>query len=181
MKRVDKNDKKEWGSRLPDRRDSFDDDNDIKEFKKLCHDNPDMSDYIRKFVPEGEYKWISKPNGKYGIDIALVNRRNGKQVLLVDLERWNYWKNDWPSYYKYVHFLGRKDHFLNSDKPFLIVYLSYDASKVILVDKDTLKKYRTESKYFKVKKRWDLVKVLPMSEGHIFGKNLTTTEINNFQ
>ena len=169
-----------WGN-YSDRKNNFDDDEDIVAFKKLCVESNGLLEFIKEYLPEGNYKWISKPYGKYGVDMGILNKDSGEICLIIDLERWSQWKDDWPSYYRYLHFLGRKDHFLNEDVPFIMAYLNYNQNKVILLNKETLNKYMTREKYFSYKKCNDMVKEIPMIEGYIFGANLTNREINNFR
>ena len=60
-----------------------------------------------------------------------------------------------------------------------MVFLSRNRDKLIVVEQETIKKYRTISKYFKGKGVWDNVKEMRMSDGYIFGKNLTPRELDN--
>ena len=144
--------------------------------------NKELQKYLLQYIPKDvDCKWKFKPDGDYGIDLALIDVNTGKKLLCIDLERWSAWKDEWPIYYRYLHFLGRKDHFLNEDVPFIMAYLNYNQNKVILLNKETLNKYMTREKYFSYKKCNDMVKEIPMIEGYIFGANLTNREINNFR
>lgn len=177
---VTKQQKQQWGS-YSDRRNNFDDDGDIIAFKTLCCKNKDLMDYIKKYLPKGDYKWVSKPDGNYGVDMGVLNEDTGEICLTMDLERWSQWKEDWPSYYRYLHFLGRKDKYLEKDIPFIMVFLNYNQDKVILLDKGTLNRYETREKYFSHKNCNDMVKEIPMKDGYVFGSNITDRELNNFR
>ena len=185
MVTVTKEHKKKWGSQFSDRDNSFDDDEDIKFFIQHTTTDRGLQSLILRNLPErGNYEWVGKPDNKYGIDLALVDKDTREKILLVDLERWGEWgsaKNnyDWPYYYRFLHFLGRKDHFLDDKEPFMMIFLSRNRDKLIVVEQETIKKYRTISKYFKGKGVWDDVKEMRMSDGYIFGKNLTPRELDN--
>lgn len=167
--------KTEWGS-YSDRRNSFDDDDDIKRFMMMVHNDTSLKDYLRSFIPKGTFSFKPKPDGQYGVDLGLFSEQ-GNPVATIDIERWSAWKDDWPSYYKHIHFLGRKEKFLNQhDAPFFMAFLNYTRKKVIMISQKDIDKYPTINKYFSYKKVSDRVRELPMSEGHIFGENITTRE-----
>jgi|TARA_R110000823_G_C15629103_1_gene468485 hypothetical protein len=180
MTQVTKEDKAKWGN-YSDRKDSFDDDADYEHFIQHTRTNKKFQQFLLKHIPKGvDCKWKSKPDGPYGIDLALVDIHTGKKLLCIDLERWSAWKNEWPSYYRYLHFLGRKDHFLEEDEPFLMVFFEYNRNKFIVCEKETIKQYTTFNKHFKAKDKRDDVKQMKMSDGYIFGNNITSIERNNF-
>jgi len=142
----------------------------------------ELQKYLLQFLPKhGDCAWKFKPDGDYGIDVALIDKNTGKKLLCVDLERWSAWKNEWPSYYRYLHFLGRKDHFLEEPEQFLMVFFEYNRNKLIILDKETIKKYPTKRKWFAYKQLHDDVKEMKMSDGHIFGTNITERERKNFR
>ena len=183
MIQVTKQDIGQWGNQFHDRQNSFDDNEDINAFIKITRNDKKLYQYLSKYIPDPDIRancvWKYHPDGKYKIDLALVDK-TGKKHLLIDLERWSQWKNEWPSYYKHLHFLGRKDHFLEEPEPFLMVFFEYNRNKLIVVDKETIKKYPTKRKFFKYKQCYDNVKEMKMSDGHIFGTNLTDIERNHF-
>jgi hypothetical protein len=180
MTQVTKEQKKEFGSYV-DRKDSFDDDEDYDYFIKHTLINKNLQNFLLQYIPKDKNcGWKFKPDGKYGIDLALMDNDTNTKLLQIDLERWGAWKDEWPAFYKYLHFLGRKDHFLLEDEPFLMVFLEYNRNKLIVVDKNTIKKYRTINKWFQHKQCYDWVKPMRMCEGHIFGNNITSIERNNF-
>jgi hypothetical protein len=185
MTQVSKQMKNEWGSQFKDRQNSYDDGKEYNRFVELCRANVNLRKYIEQYIPESVPKsslWLrSKPDGDYGIDSALINKETNEKIINIDFERWSEWKNDWPSYYRCLHFLGRKDHFLNEDIPFLMVYFNNNMDKLIIVDKDTVKKYTTFSKYFIHKKCSDNVKEMKLSDGWIYGDNITDREYEIFQ
>tara|TARA_B100000073_G_C23620965_1_gene528514 strand:- start:289 stop:861 length:573 start_codon:yes stop_codon:yes gene_type:complete len=185
---VTKEMKNKWGS-YPDRKNSYDDDSDCEIFIEHTKNNRDLQNYILRYINSctsvhfhmkqwPHCRWKIKPDGKHGIDLALVN--DDKRLLHIDVERWSEWKGDWPPFYKNLHFFGRKDHFLEDDPRFIIVYMNYERNKLIVVNKDVIKRYETKNKYFRHKKCYDWVKEMKMSDGHIFGYNITPTERRNF-
>tara|TARA_B100000579_G_scaffold364251_1_gene323143 strand:- start:160 stop:705 length:546 start_codon:yes stop_codon:yes gene_type:complete len=181
MTQVTKQMKNKWGS-YSDRKNNYDDDADYEYFIHHTKTNKELQKYLLQYIPKDvDCKWKFKPDGDYGIDLALIDVNTGKKLLCIDLERWSAWKDEWPWYYKYLHFLGRKDHFLENNEPFLIVFFEYNRNKLIIVDKDTIKKYNTINKWFSHKKCHDWVKEMKMSDGHIFGTNITDLERRNFR
>jgi hypothetical protein len=181
MKQVNKQMKNKWGS-YSDRDNSFDDDADYDYFIHHTKTNKELQKYLLQYIPKDmDCKWKFKPDGDYGIDLALIDSHTSKKLLCIDLERWSAWKNEWPSYYRYLHFLGRKDHFLENDEQFLMVFFEYNRNKLIIIDKHTIKRYNTINKWFKAKDCYDWVKEMKMSDGHIFGTNITDVEKRNFK
>jgi len=169
-----------WGS-YGDRKDSFDDDKDVELFVKMIHSNLSLQEYIKPYIPKGTFSFRPKPNGTYGVDLGMFSEQN-ELVATIDIERWSAWDKDWPFYYKHIHFLERKEKFLNQyDKPFFMAFLNYSRDKVLMIDKDSINKYPTIDKYFQYKGVTDRVRELPMSEGHVFGTNLTVREKEHFQ
>ena len=75
----------------------------------------------------------------------------------------------------------KKDHFLENDEQFLMVFFEYNRNKLIIIDKHTIKRYNTINKWFKAKDCYDWVKEMKMSDGHIFGTNITDVEKRNFK
>lgn len=181
MTQVTKQQINRWGN-YEDRKDNFDDDADYHCFLSHTKSNKELQKYLLQFLPKhGDCTWKLKPDGDYGIDVALIDKNTGKKLLCVDLERWSAWKNEWPSYYRYLHFLGRKDHFLEEPEQFLMVFFEYNRNKLIILDKETIKKYPTKRKWFAYKQLHDNVKEMKMSDGHIFGTNITERERKNFR
>ena len=170
-----------WGS-YSDRRNSFDDDEDVSRFIKMVHADESLKSYLKSFLPKGTFSFQPKPYGQYGVDLALFSEQ-GAPVATVDIERWSAWNEDWPAYYKHIHFLGRKEKFLNQieNTPFFMAFLNFSRSKVLMISSNDIQKYPTIDKFFKYKGVTDKVRELPMSEGHVFGTTLTEREKELFQ
>ena len=180
---VTKQQKKEWGS-YDDRENSYDDISDFNHFIKHTKTNCELQKYLLQYIPKNirdNVEWKFKPDGDYGIDLALINKDTNKKILCVDLERWSEWNGQWPYWYRFIHYLGRKDHFLKMQESFIIVFFEYNRNKLLICEKETIKKYTTFQKYFKVKKCHDMVKEMKMSDGYVFGNNLTDIEKRNFK
>ena len=181
MTQVTKQDIGQWGNQFRDRQDEFDDKSDIGAFIQHFKNNNKLRKYIESYLPDDlEYRLVKHPDGKYRIDVALVDK-TGKKHLLIDLERWKQWDIDWPAKYKYISFLERKSHFLEEPIPFLMVFISNRRNKILIVDKESIKKYNMVNKPFK---DWgnkiDKVRQLKFSEGNLFGTNLTAIERKHF-
>jgi hypothetical protein len=169
MNHVNQQLKTQWGS-YPDRQDSFDDSEDISRFIAMVEESDPLKKYIKNFIESGDYHWVAHPDGMYGVDLALVEKGTDKRIVNFDLERWSVWKNDWPHFYRNIHFLGRKEKFLNKGVPFLMCYLNYNRDRVLVVDEETIKKYPTVDTHFKKKNVIDTLKKIPLTLGNIFGK-----------
>lgn len=183
MNHVNQQLKTQWGS-YSDRQDSFDDSEDISRFIAMVKESDTLKTYIKNFIELGDYHWVPHPDrteddpeGKYGVDLALVEKGTGKRIVNFDLERWSVWKNDWPHFYKNIHFLGRKEKFLNKGVPFLMCYLNYNLDRVLVIDEETIKKYPTVNTHFKKKNVTDTLKKIPLTLGNIFGKYSETESV----
>lgn len=178
MKTVSKEDKRKWGS-YEDRKDSFDDDGDISAFVSMAKNNPKLREFIASFIKGGNYNFISKPYGDYDVDFALVD---GEEVIATfDVERWNAWNPDWPSFYKYISFLDRKVKFLNNPMPFFMCFMNYPRTKTLIVEKDAIKKYRSVDKNFANHHVTDKIKKIPFHEGSLFGSDFSEKEKSLWQ
>lgn len=166
--------RKKFGS-YSDRDNSFDDQKDIDAFIEIASECHPLRKYLMKFfVPTPRTTWSKHPDGDKGIDLAIVT--DDERNINIDIERWSAWDAEWPKYYKYIHFLSRKDRYLKEDVPFLMCFMNYSLNKVLIVDKETILCYPTKEKYFKNKGMFDTVRELQLQDGHIFGKNLTERE-----
>lgn len=175
MTQITRAHKTAWGS-YNDRKDSFDDDEDISRFIGLIHRDESLKTYLKTFLPKGTFSFKPKPHGKYGVDLGLFSE-HGTTVATIDIERWSAWNEDWPSYYRYIHFLARKEKFLNQhEAPFFMAFLNFKRDKVLMISHKDINKYPSKPKYFKAKGVTDIVRELPMSEGYVFGRNITDTE-----
>jgi len=170
--------KTEWGS-YTDRTNSYDDSEDIKLFFNMVKKDKSLKEYLSSFLP-AEPEFLRKhPNGDFGVDIGIMSKN--KIVATIDVERWRPWKEDWPSYYKYIHFLGRKEKFLNEYKvPFFMAFMNYSMTKVLMISEQDIRKYPTKPKTF-ASGITDRVRELSMSDGHVFGENITKRERELFQ
>jgi len=179
--KVSKEDKENWGS-YSDRSNSFDDTSDIDDFISLVNKHPELKSYIRSFLPENtNLIWKPKPLGNYNVDIGIVNSTH-ELVATFDVERWREWNPDWPTYYKHIHFLGRKNKFLlQNELPFFMCFLNYTKNKVLVVDRDTIENYPTIEKKFKRKAVRDTVRELPLSSGKLFGESFSVLETDLFR
>ena len=176
---VTKAHKAAWGS-YTDRKNSYDDDADINAFIQLCKNNSNLHQYLSSFMPKQKMVFKPKKDGMYGVDLSITTK-DGKVCATIDIERWSQWNEDWPSYYRHIHFLGRKEKFLNQyNTPFFMAFMNYSRTKVLMISEQDIRKYPTIDKYFKHKKVTDRVKELPMSEGHVYGEGITNREKSLF-
>lgn len=166
MTYVTKSDIKQFGT-FSDRKNSFDDDADVETFIK----------FLRIAYDDQNAEFVSKPFGKYNVDIAVYV--DDVLKLTVDVERWKSWSSDWPPYYSHVSFLGRKEKFLTRKENFCMVYFNNDRSKFICVDKKDILKYPTVSR--NVKGKLDRVKIIPFDDARLYGANLTDREKTLFK
>lgn len=177
MNHVTKEDKNRWGS-YSDRKNSFDDGEDIYRFADLVNEQKPLREYLRSYIGEGDCGWVEKPDGDYGVDLALY--KDNVRVANFDLERWSQWKEEWPSFYKHLTFLGRKEKFLHQEVPFFMCWMSFNRDRVLVVDEQTILCYPTIDKHFRNHDVIDKIKNIPMKKGYIFG-NYTRIEKNLFK
>ncbi len=180
MEAITKEHKRKWGS-YSDRKDSYDDDEDITSFIKLCKTNDNLHSYLASHLPNKTLLFRRKMDGDYGVDLSIITE-DEKVCATIDIERWSAWDNDWPSYYRYIHFLARKEKFLNQyEAPFFMAFMNHSKTKTLMISEQDIRKYPTKAKYFKSKGVTDMVRELPMSDGHVYGENITRRERELFQ
>jgi hypothetical protein len=167
---------KEFGEQFGDRKNSFDDAGDIKMLSHMMRDNLDLRNYILSRLPVDFLK--PKPDDEYGVDIGMFSE-DRKRIGTIDVERLGAWKEDWPFFYRHIHFLGRKEKFCKPN--FFMAFLNNTRNKVIMLENNDIIKYPTIEKYFSYKNMNDHVKELPFSAGRIFGTNITEKERSLFQ
>jgi len=165
----------QWAN-YKDRSDSFDDSKEIKKLISMITKDKQFNQYVKSFLPDLELSLVSKPFGEYGVDIGFIDSNTKDIVGTMDLERWSQWDDDWPNFYKHIHFLSRKEKFLKNDKPFFMAYFNFKLSKVLLVSRESIEKFTPIKKHFKVKNVNDNVREISLSEGHIFGEGITEKE-----
>jgi hypothetical protein len=153
---------------FPDRKDNFDDDMEISEFIK----------FAKKFYKDN-YEIKPKPFGNYDVDIGIY--KENVLVSTVDVERWSQWDEEWPSQYKYISFLSRKEKFLKRPQDFAMVYFNNSLNKILTVTKKDILKYPTEKKFFARFNKYDLIRQIPFDFGRLYGKNLTDKEKQLFK
>ena len=89
MTQVTKQMKNKWGS-YSDRKNNYDDDADYEYFIHHTKTNKELQKYLLQYIPKDvDCKWKFKPDGDYGIDLALIDVNTGKKLLCIDLERWS--------------------------------------------------------------------------------------------
>ena len=184
----------EWGSSFDDRKDSYDDSSDIQIFTQMVnHHHRDEKDLMVQSPPllrtyfqkelnlclgeENSFRLQEKPNGPFGVDMSI--EVNQQMVATLDLERSGPWDTEWPSYYRCISFLSRKEKFLNQykDLPFFMVYLNKSRNKVLIVNKKDILKFPTIGTRFKKGKGFGQgKKEIDYSCGNLFGSNTTLLE-----
>ena len=164
---ITKEDKNSFGNFF-DRKNNYDDGLEISKF----------TGFAKNFYNE-EYEFRAKPFGDYDVDIGIY--KQDTLVSTVDVERWSQWDEEWPSQYKYISFLGRKEKFLKRPQDFAMVYFNKSLTKLLVVTKKDIVKYPTQEKFFSRFKKSDLVRQIPFDCGRIYGKDLTNTEKQIFK
>jgi hypothetical protein len=164
---ITKEDKNSFGN-FSDRKNNYDDDLEISKF----------IEFAKNFYNE-EYQFRAKPFGDYDVDIGIY--KQDTLVSTVDVERWSQWDEEWPSKYKYISFLGRKEKFLKRPQDFAMVYFNKSLNKILTVTKKDILKYPTEKKFFVKFNKYDLIRQIPFDFGRLYGKNLTDKEKQLFK
>jgi len=174
MKRVDNTHRTQWGSVFQDRTNSYDDKQDIQRLSWLSNEDPSFKKYLQDRLPDLAHVIRPHPDGQYGVDVGLISN-SGTRLGNMDLERWRNWGSDWPSFYKGIHFLARKDKYLESDLPFFMAYWNNDRTRLLMVDKETILQYPVQQKTIKQNNTVDSLRIIPLRCGYIFGE-VTETE-----
>lgn len=160
----------EWGSTYNDRADSFDDTDDITILMECVLWDESLLTYIKQYIPENiKVSFRKHPDGPYGVDLGIVESNTNNRICNLDVERWSQWKDEWPSNYRCISFLARKDKFLKQDVPFFMCYFNYYRSKLLIVEEHDILNTPALDKKFASGKGIDKIRSLPFNVGHIFG------------
>jgi hypothetical protein len=68
---VTKSHKAAWGS-YTDRKNSYDDDDDINAFIQLCKNNSNLHQYLSSFMTKQTMVFKPKKDGMYGVDLSIT-------------------------------------------------------------------------------------------------------------
>jgi len=184
-----KNKIRKFGEQFEDRSDSYDDTDDLYRLIGLTKTHDELRNRFRdSHFPECDARssitWKIKPFGKYDVDLGILNKETGKYLVLFDTERLSQWGADWPHYYKWLHFFGRKTKFLERrrDVPFYICFLNNDRTKVLILEREIIEKYDPVGKYFKRQQMQENVREIPLSEGigNLYGKGFGELDLKHF-
>ena len=172
MKTIAKDTIKNYGS-FSDREDSFDDNKESKIFIK----------FLQKKYGE-KFDIIEKPFGKYDVDLGVfikgAETSECNLKVAFDLERCKTWKDDWPSYWKCLSFLGRKDRYLRFAE-FGMVWFNQDLNKFVISWKEDIKKYPITQRKFKGKSYTDSVREISFDDGQLYGICFANLEKEKFK
>ena len=126
-------DKQRYGT-SSDRLNSFDDSLEIEKITPI----------LQRDFPDCEI--VDKPYGPYDID--LVVRRNGKDILWVDLERNFRWVGEYD--FDHVSFLERKFHFIEEAKRvganFTMCWFNRNHTEFVLAHGEVIERYESFDK-----------------------------------
>jgi len=149
---VSHSDKQRYGS-SSDRVNSYDDSLEIEKITPV----------LERDFPDCEI--VDKPYGPYDID--LVVRRNGIDILWVDLERNFGWSDEYR--YGHVSFLERKFHFIEEARRvganFTMCWFNKDHTQFVLASGDVIEEYEPFDKTLRSGKT-DRVRHISKSDCH---------------
>lgn len=165
MNLITSEDIKKFGS-YGDRKDSFDDEIELDVISNFLRTRCNKTDKIKK-----------KPYGIYGVDIGVFDFENNLKFV-VDVERWSSWKEDWPSNYRYLSFLERKEKFLKYSN-FVMIFFNYNLTKFVRIKKEDIISISPEKRYTKGK--YDMVRKIPFECGKMYGTNFGELEKSIFE
>lgn len=160
MNLITSKDIKKFGS-YKDRHDSFDDELELDIISNFLKDKCNDLDQIRK-----------KPYGKYDVDLGVFDKENNLKFV-VDVERWSVWKSDWPSNYRYLSFLERKEKFLKYNN-FVMVFFNHDLTKFVRIKKEDILNVSPVKRFTQGK--YDFVRKIPFEYGKMYGTNFGELE-----
>ena len=166
MKTITKDTIKNYGT-FRDRKNSFDDNKEIKIFVKFLNS---------KYPKDCEI--VEKPFGKEGVDIGIF--RDGQLGCAFDLERSDTWKNDWPSKWKCISFLDRKSKYLFEDPEFGMVWFNKNLTKFIIAWKKDILKFPVSNRYLP-NGEIDRVRKVDFKYGKLYGSSFNPIEVEKFK
>ncbi len=150
-----------------DRKNSYDDNTELAIFCRFLKTN-----FLEK------YQIIQKPHGPYGVDIGVFS--DDKIVCAFDLERCKTWKEDWPSNWKCLSFLSRKDKHLQFPE-FGMVWFNNSLTKFAIAWKKDILKYAVEKRYVNGKEDPKGVRKVSFDHGKLYGSSFNLIEIERFK
>jgi hypothetical protein len=156
----------ELGS-FADRKNSYDDDNELEIFCRFLKTN-----FLEK------YQIVQKPYGPYGVDIGIFF--DNDLVCAFDLERCKTWKNDWPSNWRCLSFLSRKDEHLKFPQ-FGMVWFNNSLTKFAIAWKKDILKYPVEKRYVNGKEDPKGVRKVNFNHGKLYGSSFNLIETERFK
>lgn len=165
MNNITSSDIKKFGS-YDDRLDSFDDEKEILVASNFLKNKCDYLDKIKK-----------KPFGPYGVDLGVFNSKDNLKFV-VDVERWSKWEDDWPSNYRYISFLQRKEKFLK-DVEFVMMIFNYDLTKFVRIKKEDIVKFSPTQRFTQGK--YDTIRKIPFEYGKMYGTGFGEREKSIFE
>ena len=136
-------------------------------FKRMVRsNNTELRNFIKTYckldINDGPFKEIDDPLGLFKVDMGIVDK-NGKIVCLVEVDVFNSWKSQWPSYYKWCHRLARKEkYWINTPYPYINITFSADHKNGIMTTREIEKDYPIKKKWFKMQKMWEEVREIPI-------------------
>lgn len=156
----------ELGS-FADRKNSYDDDNELEIFCRFLKTN-----FSEK------YQIVQKPYGPCGVDIGIFS--DNDIVCAFDLERCKTWKNDWPSHWRCLSFLSRKDKHLKFPQ-FGMVWFNNSLTKFAIAWKKDILKYPVEKRYVNGKEDPKGVRKVNFDHGKLYGSSFNLIETERFK
>lgn len=164
MSNITSQDIKKFGS-YSDRDNSFDDKKELLVASNFIKSRCNFSDIVKE-----------KPFGIYGVDLGVYNSKN-ELKFVVDVERWFFWKEDWPENYRYLSFLERKEKFLKYHE-FVMIFFNYNMTKFVRLKKEDILKFSPVKRYTQGK--YDFVRKIPFEYGKLYGSELSERERSIF-
>lgn len=148
-----------------DRRDHFDDDLETRRFVHM----------LKTHVFTDRHDVRVKPYGYKGVDVGVFDTTTNELVCAYDLERSMLWGDDWPSHWRCLSFLARKDRYLKYPQ-FGMVWFNRDVTTCVVVWKQDILDQPTVTRHFKNRGYTDQVRQLPFSAGTLVGRSFGVRE-----
>ena len=151
-----------------DRIDQFDDSRELRVFKA----------FLEHWYDPKTYRVVEKPDGPYGVDLALVTTQ-GDLACAFDLERCLSWRDDWPSHWRSLSFLARKNHYLDFAQ-FGMVWFNAFLTTCVIAWKDDILLAPVETRRFAKQSYTDRVRLVPFEAGRLIGHQFAPGEMQRF-
>ena len=149
---------------------SYEDHNERNALRHFLANCPDFQSFWRSYfgtLPNITLK--EDPLGEFGVDLGIVNDKEHKIYGLIEVDVFNSWGEQFPSYYKKFHVLERKlKYFEGTNYKYLTCTFNNTHTQMACTTRENIEKchflYGVEDKYMTKINAYDRVVRCPLDE-----------------